>query len=283
MTDWPARSNTNLEAVEAVQGRLPVSLIMVPRADLVTCRPDETVSDINAKNTDRFSYWPVIDDAGGIIGLHHAEPWFDIGAPNETVAARMEPLCETNLIGADASILDFVRFADREPIKLVVSGKTVAGLVSLSDLQQLPVRAALFMLITNLEIQMAEIITRRWELYEDWMQVLNQTRQDKVREKYAESLAADGLIDPILFTDFCDKKELLLACRYPSLPTTSTARKLRAVERVRNSIAHASDFALTPDQARTVAKTVREMMALKAVLENELSSPAVSQLLSSSS
>ena len=41
-------------------------------------------------------------------------------------------------------LLDFVRTADEHSCRLVVDGGRVTGLVSLSDIQKLPVRAALF-------------------------------------------------------------------------------------------------------------------------------------------
>ena len=71
--------------------------------------------------------------------------------PHEPIADYFEPLSEDHLIGADASIIDFVMQAENHPVRLVVSDDEVAGLVSLSDLQHLPVRAAIFTLITSLE------------------------------------------------------------------------------------------------------------------------------------
>ena len=74
----------------------------------------------------------------------------------EAIGDDFVPFSEDIVIGADASIIDFVTTADERQTRLVVSGDRVAGLVSLSDLQQLPVRAALFTLITRLEIAMAQ-------------------------------------------------------------------------------------------------------------------------------
>ena len=48
------------------------------------------------------------------------------------------------------------RIAD--PCRLVVSGTGIVGLVTLSDLQKLPVRAVLLALLTGLEISMSEAI-----------------------------------------------------------------------------------------------------------------------------
>jgi hypothetical protein len=48
------------------------------------------------------------------------------------VRHHMRPLSEENLIGADAGILDFVRDADRQRCRLVISGREIGGLVTLS-------------------------------------------------------------------------------------------------------------------------------------------------------
>ena len=71
--------------------------------------------------------------------------------PLGLVSDVMRPLSEGNLLGADASILTFIRYADHQKCRLIVSGHEISGLVCLSDLQRLPVRAALFGLVTCLK------------------------------------------------------------------------------------------------------------------------------------
>jgi hypothetical protein len=90
---------------------------------------------------------------------------------------------EENLIGADASLLTFIRNADRQMCRLVVSGPEMNGLVSLSDLQQLPVRAALFAMVTHLEITMAQAIRREFNQSEDWMDCLSIERKSNLCKK----------------------------------------------------------------------------------------------------
>ena len=85
----------------------------------------------------------------------------------------------------------------------------VSGLVSLSDLQQLPVRAALFTLVTSLEIVMAEVITRHWERPEDWMGQLSEQRQGQLQDLIAAAKARDGFVGEIAYTQFGDKKSLI--------------------------------------------------------------------------
>ena len=55
------------------------------------------------------------------LGLIEIDPFMQ-GAPTDAhVGAMMRPLSEENLIGADASVLDFVRDANYQKCRLVVS------------------------------------------------------------------------------------------------------------------------------------------------------------------
>ncbi|MBV5269366.1 MAG: hypothetical protein JZU55_04890, partial [Afipia sp.] len=77
----------------------------------------------------------------------------------------MRPITEADLIGADAGILDFIRQADFSKFRFLVTGTEISGLVSLSDLQRLPVRAALFGVITHLEMVMTEVIRVKYRSF----------------------------------------------------------------------------------------------------------------------
>ena len=150
---------------EAVHTGLTVQLIATPRAQLMTCKADEAASLVLQRNTERYDHLPVLDLAAGeerIVGLFNASIFFKAPIPDDQVRNHMLPLAEEYLIGADASILDFVIDADSKPCRLVLAGARIAGLISLSDLQRLPVRAALFVLITGFEIAMTEAIRRRY-------------------------------------------------------------------------------------------------------------------------
>lgn len=86
---------------------------MTPRAHLMTC---ESVSDVTTRNINRHSYVPVVHD-GGFGGLFFAERFFDATPPSGKISERVSAPEET-LVGADASILDFIRDADQRPCRL---------------------------------------------------------------------------------------------------------------------------------------------------------------------
>ena len=246
------------------QEKLPVLLIATPRSAFKTCRPDEELSIVVARNNEGFDYFPVVEYADGstrerIIGLVEVIPFTHGVEPRGLVREQMRPLSEENLIGADASLLTFIRDADRQMCRLVVSGPEINGLVSLSDLQQLPVRAALFAMVTHLEITMAQAIRGEFNRSEDWISRLSTERKSKVSTKAAEAKSKDTFVEVLLYTEFCDKVTIVRKSPNFSWSKTSFEDDLGKVQSLRDDLAHANDYAATREAAGHVCETVRLM------------------------
>ena len=142
-----------------------------------------------------------MDSTERFLGLYKAEQWFSKEAPDEPIGDDFEPFSEDHVIGADASIIEFVMTADERPTRLVVSGARVTGLVSLSDLQRLPVLAAIFTLITSLEIAMAKRIEVEW--HDDaagWLELLSDGRRAKLLDEMKTAKEKDGFVSAMVFT-----------------------------------------------------------------------------------
>jgi hypothetical protein len=236
---------------------LTVDLISTPVADLKTCAPHELISDVIERNPEDFDFLPVVDGAR-FVGMFNAAEYRD-RRTLDTVWRRYSPLSEEYLIGADASILDFVLDADQRQCRLVISGAKIIGLVSLSDLQKLPVRAALFALITGFEITMAELIRRLLPTDRDWLDLLAEGRQKKIEDQKSNAKEEDAYVDSLLFTQFCDKRDILKQ-RMREDDQDSFNESLIRIERLRNSIAHANDYASSPFEAKKVCEVVRELL-----------------------
>jgi hypothetical protein len=175
--NWATSAFAGTDVFETLHSGLTVKLVSTPRQLLKTCKKTDLVSDVLDTNPDEFDFIPVLDasdDDLSFVGLFHAADIRKKGIVDGTVSAFQLPLAEEHLIGADASILDFVVQADRRPCRLVVSGSQIVGLVTLSDLQRLPVRAALFALVTGFEMTMADLIKAKLPDESAWMAMLNQ-------------------------------------------------------------------------------------------------------------
>lgn len=254
-----------------VQGRLTVGLIMVAREDFLTCRPDQSAQEVASRNPDKFSFLPVVDDRQQVIGLYEAGRWFGQPAPETLVGDDYRPLSEDIVIGADASIFDFIRQADTHPTNLVISGNRVAGLVSLFDIQQLPVRAALFALVTSLEMAMALAIERNWPNPDDWMALLSEDRRAKVPEEIARAKQRDSFVSAIAFTQFGDKAHLIRKARALSGSGKSLKTVLADIQGLRNNLAHANSYADTLEEARNICQIVRNIYHLREQLLSQSS------------
>ena len=260
------------DTFETLHGGLTVELISTHRDDLMTCSLDDSLADVVMHNTKHYDYLPVTAEQGGrIVGLLHAAGFADRSSAEGRVREHCCPQLEEHLIGADASILDFVKEADCRPCRpcrLVVSGTGIVGLVTLSDLQKLPVRAALFALVTGLEISMSEAIKRNFPTRRDWLRLLSQEQQKDIRKKIQKSKDRDGFVDDVLFTQFYDKAIILTSLRGFSSGRCERLRELQEIKELRNKLAHANDYAATPDAQRKVCAVVRNLLEIREEIEN---------------
>jgi hypothetical protein len=262
---WASGSLDNFatEGIKAFEDCFTVNLIATPRAAFRTCTTNEKLAGVVERNRrDNFDFLPVTesDTSNHIIGLIELIPFLDLAIdPNILIRDQMRPLSEENLIGADAGILAFVRNADRQPCRLVISGREISGLVSLSDLQRLPVRAALFTMVTHLETLMANFIRQECAQTAEWLQRLSEQRRQMVRDEIDRSLRSDTFVDELLFTQFVDKVMIIKKSAVMSSRRGQFKNDLSRVRNLRDALPHANDYAANRDAAREVCEIVRIM------------------------
>jgi hypothetical protein len=258
-TPWAKRpSGAEPDAtLYAIQRGLTVSLIATPRDRFETCVEHERLSKVVERNRHNgFDFLPVIERNNGlIIGLIEISAFIRANSIAEsTVSDLMHPLSEEHLFGAEASILTFVRDADRRRFNFVVSHHQISGLISLSDLQQLPVRAVIFGLVTYLEVVMADVIFGG-EMY--WLKRVSKGRRRKLEREIAKAQQADNLVDPLLLTHFSDKVEVILENGACKIGRDQVDRDFKQIRRLCNHLAHANDYAASAETAADTCRTVR--------------------------
>ena len=250
---------------KALHTGLTINLISTPTAALRTCTQHETISEVVERNPEEFDFIPVVNEHQRFVGLFNASAHRDRRTLG-TVWQCFSPLSEENLIGADASILDFVLDADQRPCRLVISGARIVGLVSISDLQRLPVRAALFALITGFEMTMADFIRQRHSEDSDWLKLLTDKRQRKIEDEKSKAKVDDSYVDTLLFTQFCDKKEIV-KLQFPEIRREALGYALDKIERLRDSVAHANEYASSRGEAENVCEVVRGLLNIRDELQ----------------
>ena len=115
MVGWTESGDIGFDVLERVHDSLSVSMIMTVRDCMMTCRREDNVGEVMGRNKNNFSFLPVVDEAGCIQGLYRAEQWFNKEAPHQPIGDDFELFSEDLVIGADASILEFVMTADKRP------------------------------------------------------------------------------------------------------------------------------------------------------------------------
>ena len=190
---------------------------------------------------------PKATDRERIVGLYPTRACAaSEGASAERVHERLCPLSEDLLIGAKASILDYTKNGHEKPVRLVVSEAGVDGLVTLADLQKPAARVALFSVVTGFEITMSAVIRTRFPC-DRWTQYLSCERRRKLDKQIeaAQSEDDDDFVESLLFTQFCDKMDILVKSKAfePHFSNSEALRGLKEIEALRNGLAHANDYA----------------------------------------
>jgi CBS domain-containing protein len=235
----------------------PVRL-MATMNDVVVALATEPVADAMRRADDqRFDFLPVRENADGpIIGLFRRTDATETGSA--CVSRIMQPLSGDILIGADAPLLDFVYAADTHPCRLVLGRRGIEGLVTLSDIQRLPVRTVLFSLFIHLELLLTDALRRDLGPDQPPFDLLSPDRAAKTRERWEAAKNADMDRDQFNALQFGDKKSIAKKRRLLGISASRINEDLERIERdLRNPIAHGVDFAITEETALKVVRASR--------------------------
>lgn len=259
MSEYPRREPPAGSILAAVEASLPIRLIATHKDHLLTADLGEPLEAVKLRNTGDYDHIPVVDRTAGefrVVGLLDLPELAD-RAPQTRASDAMTPLSGADLIGGDGSILSFVRTAVDRPCRLVVSDAGVSGLVTLSDLQRLPVRACLFALITHLEASLAAAIDREFGGTTGWMDRLSSKRAGEVGAKANASRSGDGFVNLLLFTEFADKCDIVRKSPRFDRSGTQAETQKKAIRKLRDHVAHANDYADTRTRAEETCRTVK--------------------------
>ena len=214
---------------------------------------------ISRADQHRFDYLPVREGAAGpVVGLFSRR---SVAADGTTrVRDVMQPLSSANLMAIDAPLLQFVLSADTNPCRLILDEADIRGLVTLSDIQRLPVRTALFGLFIHLELLLTDLLRRTIGPTRSPFEFLSKKRAAEARERW-ETFKANSLDhDPYSALMFGDKKTIARQLKIGGLSSRQIDRELNSIEtKVRNPIAHGADYALSEAAALETVRGARLM------------------------
>ena len=196
------------------------------------------------------------------MGLFHAKEFIGDPARDDIVERHMDSLSDANLIGAEATILDFLKEVDSRPFCLVVSAGGIDGLVAWSDLQKLPVRVALFSLITGFELIMSKAIMNEYPNGDGWLEHLSGKRRRELEERVEQRQSNDSDIHPLLETEFSHKATILRKMRAFQRPPKAAMKLLGRIVTLRNKVAHAKDYLRDREEASKLSSKVKGLSEL---------------------
>ena len=246
----------------ALETGLTVDLISTFEPDLVTCEvEDDLVAVLTRPDAQDFDHLPV-RRGGRIVGvLRRAELEQKLQTGDETqlptkVADAYKPLDDSTLITSNAGILTFIESADLSPCRLVLTGHHLNGIVTISDLHRLPVRPVLFLLVTHLELLMAQNIGYVSKDNETWLSCLGK-RRAKLESDWKQCKEENLEIDILTASQFCDKREAIVKLLDLPVSRSEARRQLKDIEKLRNAVAHGSEYAQTSERALETIRTVK--------------------------
>ncbi len=226
---------TVADLVKGVQ----VRHILTPVAQLKTCQGDECVADIFQKEElTPYDQIPVKENKR-IVGLLQRKA-YDTGERVQKASRLMKPLSDV-LVSADTSLLNFI-FQVNPLDRLVVDGAKIIGLVTKSDLLKLPTRLLGYALVTQVEIQMLNLIRDTEVEEKHWISFVGD--RDRLNSEYEKLKKDRSDPDKLELTTFTDKQYILRwLVSHPEytkqLPDEQEViEPLKDIRELRNMVAH---------------------------------------------
>ncbi len=187
------------------------------------------------------------------------------------IEGNLQRLSEANLISGQEPLTRFIPLMEETSYRLVLQGGTITGIVTRSDLLKLPVRLYVFSLVTHLELLMSDIIRVRYPGNQDtpeWLEFIKLERQTQVKKKQQELASGNRELSLLECTDFCDKRDIVRRiCSFPE----KFKRDLDSIEKnLRNSIAHAGDYAQNDEEMHHFIELLQKTMDYIQKLQNQL-------------
>jgi hypothetical protein len=186
--------------------------------------------------------------------------------------AGVVPLDTGMFMAADAPLLAFVESADQQRFRLLVDGGELVGLVTLSDLQRLPVYSLLFGLVIAVESLLVEWIRIRCRQAPDaWLEQLSRTDREQIERYYERSKSQNIAIDRLSCASFTQEVRAAVGLGLMRDNDLHHRCALALID-LRNDVCHAKEFAATPALALDVPRRAREASALAHWLQNAVQS-----------
>lgn len=254
---WASRAlgTPATEVIAAVRTGITVESIATPRALLAVRQKDRWPDFKDDTELKEFDNVPVME-GDEIVGVYDREGGY------------IRDLSEAMFMASDASLLSFVENADTRTFALVVRESQIVGIVTLSDIQRLPVYCVLYSLLMSVEMLLIECVRLACKGNPDkWMAYLNKEAKKKIEGHWKQSQEKNVALDRLSCASFAHE---LTAARGLGLFSSNESTTLERLNELRNLICHGKEIALTPKRALEIPALVRDALGIQDALDKKL-------------
>jgi len=217
------------------------------------------------------SHWPNLNDDAELADFDHVPvtQGDEIVGIFDREKGTLRDLSESMFMAADASLLGYLEIADKRTFAFLVREGLIVGIVTLSDIQKLPVYCVLFSLLMSVEMLLMECIRAACDDNADkWMAYLDNQAKKNIEKYWKEAREKNlALLDKLSCASFWNE---MIAAQGLGLVTASEFATLERLKELRDSTAHGKEIAFTPDHALEIPPRVRDAMTIQAVLQEKL-------------
>jgi CBS domain-containing protein len=235
---------------QKIQAVLTLEQIMTPRSAFLCCAATDRISEA-------FSHVPEVYDAVPVVdGNPKSMDAEIVGVIWRRDLDRVKPLARADSylderpveipLRASMPMLDYARIASADRVSFISDGASIVGLVTVYDLERLPVRLCLFEHLLYFEQRLGEAIVSLAPDADTWPDMAPRKR-DEIQQGTSKAIQRDHLGSPILGIGFTEKVEIARHLLPKVLGAGFKMRLLDFVAPFRIDVAHGLPFKKVED------------------------------------
>ena len=210
--------------------------IVTPLAQLTCWRENEPRDAVvAAAHANNLTYIPVLDE-NGVCGI--------ISRAELDAGAAALPLTADWLLATDTRVLELIKLFAQQPqrIFLVLQSSNIVGLVAPADLNKIPARASVYLLIAHFELELARLLRRVLAGDEDYRSFFTETRWQRLQEDRIRQARGDVELDLLQMMELGDMVDIarkhVPVRELLGFTSNSQCRKAMDLQGIRNRISH---------------------------------------------
>lgn len=189
--------------------RITVEAVMTPRPALVCASPSTRCGDALTEMGDLFDQLPVLDGET-FLGLVFRDDLVNVDG-GEVVSAHTVPASELLTVKSSDILLVLNQRLEEQACVPVLdeAGASLVGLVHFSDLNKSIVRANLYLWLAAFEMGLAALVRQNCPDFNEWLQLLNESRQMAILGRYEFARRQHIELDPVEGADLSDLLKII--------------------------------------------------------------------------